>query len=636
MSDDLSPERLTRRAPARINSFDPETGTFTAIVATETPVPRKDFFDGPFEEVLSMKPGAVRLARFNSGRASLLDSHDSRSVRGQIGVITAVRLEPVGLVVDVQLSDRADVKPIAAEIAAGRIRNVSIGYLGYASAESKGPDGSRVVTRTDWEPVEVSLVSVPADPNSYIRSMNMNGENQASQHHGPVATDRTNEARPGGALAGTRSETAQRQITVQQEQQLLASADAFGVERSQAADCIARGLTLEQARDHLQEIAVARQAPRNIPHHRAGLHFGDDFSAPDGIARAIEGALHARMSGKAPEGRSREFMGRSVLDMGVALLEARGERVSWSSRDRLAEQIMTRGAGLHTTSDFPLLLQSAGNRVLLEAYEAAQSPLLPLARRRDATDFRPLSLIKLGEAPRLKEVTEGGEVKHGTRAEAKEGFRVKTFGRIFGLSRQAIINDDLAAFADVNTAWGRAAAETEAAELVALFTANSGNGINLDDENPIYTTVRGNKAATGTVIDVASLGLARQAMREIKGLDGETPISVTPKHLVVGAAKETEAEQVLANLAAAQVSETNPFSGKLTLHVEPRLTGNAWRLFADPAELATIAIAYLNGQEGPQLSVREGWDVLGTEFRCVLDFGCGITEWRGTYMNPGN
>jgi hypothetical protein len=43
------------------------------------------------------------------------------------------------------------------------------------------------------------------------------------------------------------------------------------------------------------------------------------------------------------------------------------------------------------------------------------------------------------------------------------------------LSRQAVINDDLGAFADSNTAFGRAAAQTEADLLVALLTANSGN-----------------------------------------------------------------------------------------------------------------------------------------------------------------
>jgi hypothetical protein len=90
------------------------------------------------------------------------------------------------------------------------------------------------------------------------------------------------------------------------------------------------------------------------------------------------------------------------------------------------------------------------------------------------------------------------------------------------LSRQAIINDDLGAFADSNAAFGRAAAQTEADLLVSMFTANSGNGVNLTDGNPIYGTGanRGNKASAGSAIAVQSLSDGRQALRNMKDIDG--------------------------------------------------------------------------------------------------------------------
>jgi hypothetical protein len=144
-----------------------------------------------------------------------------------------------------------------------------------------------------------------------------------------------------------------------------------------------------------------------------------------------------------------------------------------------------------------------------------------------------------------------------------------------------------------------------------------------------------NKAAAGADPDVTTLGAGRKALRDMKDIDGKTFISATPKYLVTGSALETKAEQLLHELSAVQVSDVNPFAGKLTLAVEPRLAGNAWRLFADPAQVATIMVAYLNGSDGPLVETRLGWDVLGVEVRAVLDFGCGVNDFRGSYYNPG-
>ncbi|MFN3349466.1 prohead protease/major capsid protein fusion protein [Pseudorhodoplanes sp.] len=629
------PETQTRRAELR--SYDAETGTFTAVAATDLPVVRR-MFGGQVSEILSLNPGSVRLGRFRSGRAPLLDSHRSASIADQIGVVTDARIQSGKLIVDVRLSDRTDdrMKQIRADLASGIIRNVSVGYQVFRSDETEGANGLPVVTHTDWEPAELSLVAVPADSQAYIRSMKgklMPNENELLDDVEAVEVEATE---PATRTAEESDRSRRRSLSDRAARQIFDMTALAGLPGSFARDHIDRGVTVEQFRaalfDHLAAHSVRGATPGVSPTEGGG----NTFANPEFLARSIEDAIYARMSGTNPEGAARDLAGRSMLEMGAMLLQANGERVSWANRERLASQILSRGfAAPHTTSDFPMLLTGAGQRALMAAYKAAESPLKALARRRDAADFRAIAMLKLSEAPRLLEVGETGEIEHGTRAEAKEGFKVKTFARIFGMSRQAVINDDLGAFADASMAWGRAAAETEAGLLVDLFIANTGNGVNLDDGQPIYTTGRKNKAAAGAAIDIASLGAARQALREMKGLDGNTPIGVTPRHLVVGPAKETEAEQVLASIAAAEVAKANPFSNKLTLHVEPRFTGNAWRLFADPGEIATIVYGYLSGQTGPILDTREGWSTLGVEFRAVLDFGCGIADWRGTYLNPG-
>jgi hypothetical protein len=51
--------------------------------------------------------------------------------------------------------------------------------------------------------------------------------------------------------------------------------------------------------------------------------------------------------------------------------------------------------------------------------------------------------------------------------------------------------------------------------------------------------------------------------------------------------------------------------------------------------LPVLGCAYLSSAQGPQMTSREGWDVLGMEFRVVDDFGAGVVDFRGAYSNAG-
>lgn len=236
--------------------------------------------------------------------------------------------------------------------------------------------------------------------------------------------------------------------------------------------------------------------------------------------------------------------------------------------------------------------------------------------------------------PALSEVNEGGEITRGTVAEGKEAFSVKTYAKIFGISRTALVNDDLGALADSAASFGRAAANTEADILAGLLTANAGAGVALDDGTALFHASRGNKASAGAAIGVASIGAARQSIRDVKGLDGKTVLNLRPAHLLVGSDLETEAEQFLSQIYAAQVTDAVPEGLRLALHVEPRLNGSGFRVFSDPAAAEVLSYAYLSGAEGVQIVQRDGWDVLGIEIRAVLDFGAGVTGWRGSHWTP--
>jgi len=108
-------------------------------------------------EVLSHEPDAVRLTRAQSGAMPLLFNHN---VDDPIGMITGARLLDNRLMVDAQLFTTARADEVKAMIDGG-LRNVSLAYRIHVIEEETKTE---TFTVTDWEPYEVSIVSVPADP----------------------------------------------------------------------------------------------------------------------------------------------------------------------------------------------------------------------------------------------------------------------------------------------------------------------------------------------------------------------------------------------------------------------------------------------------------------------------------------
>lgn len=114
------------------------------------------------DEILDHAPESVRLGRMQSGAAVLVD-HDQRD---QVGVVESVSIDPDRrgrAVVRFGLSDRAS--EIYQDVKDGIRRHVSVGYRIYSAiAEKVGEATDEKFRVTDWEPMEVSIVAVPADP----------------------------------------------------------------------------------------------------------------------------------------------------------------------------------------------------------------------------------------------------------------------------------------------------------------------------------------------------------------------------------------------------------------------------------------------------------------------------------------
>lgn len=595
---------LTRRATLAPATADPEARTVEVIWSTGAPVRRRDMA-GPYIERLSLAPEAVDLSRLEG--ASVLDAHRQTAVRDVLGSVRSAAVDGKRGTALIQFSARPGVEPVWQDVLAGILRHVSVGYSVEEWSETT-ENGARVLTAVRWTPHEISLVPTPADPGAHIR---METE---------MSDTTTTAVPPEAPTTETRAET---------NAQIRSIARIAGLDQSWIDGQIDGGADPDTARRAAFEALAKRSAP-SIRTEQVRVEMGESQDDPALRARQMGEALYARINPRHELSEpARRYAYATPVDMAKELLTLRGE----STMALSPASLVTRA--LHTTSDFPIILGDTVGRVLRDAYQAAPSGIRRLGRQTTARDFRAVNKIMLGEAPLLEKLNEHGEIKAGTMAEAREAYKVETWARKIGITRQVLVNDDLGAFADLARRMGQAAAETEARILVTLLEAGSGNGPTMSDGKTLFHADHGNKAGTGAAISDATLSAARLALRTQKGIEDRT-IRVTPKNLLVPPALETTAEKWLASIAPATAADVNPFSGSLSLVVEPRLSSaTRWYVTADPGEIDGLEFAYLSGAEGPQVESRSGWDVDGVEIRVILDFGAGFIDHRGWFMNAG-
>jgi hypothetical protein len=623
LAEDHTAQTL-REAVVRPSSWNEADLSFDVVWSTGAAVTRFDWYDGEFyDETLSLEPGAVRLDRLQLGGPVLLDHIASTDTLAGSIVPGSVRIERGQGIARARLADTPALAEVVSKVRDGHLRSVSIGYLVHEYHLTVGRNGARdAMHAVDWEPLEISLTPVPADAGATVR---MRSDSMTK------ITTRT-EDRPNSELDDPSPYTG----TPKHDRKVSIDAILRACSRAKLSRSFEQSLIERNEAEPMSEAALFDAIVGELATKRNSVPVDariDSLGADRAPTRKLFAeALFARMSGKPAPAAAQEYVGASLVDMARALLEERGERVRWARASSVIDAAL-RG-GMHATSDFADLLTDASQRFLLEMFTDAGSPLRVIGRKRTLPDFRAMHGLRAEGDLNLLLTEEGGEFKRGSFETSKNSIQLNTYGRIFGLSRQAIVNDDLGAFLDMQRVWARALSELEGSSLTALISGTGGTLA--EDGKALYHVDHGNVAATGGAITVETLSAAREAMRTQKNLDGTTVVNAAPKYLVVGPAKETEAEQVLAALSPATTANANPFSGKLELVVDPRQTGNSWRLFADPSQFPVVEYANLEGQEGLYTDTRSGFDVDGVEFKARIDHGTALMGYRGTYMNPGD
>ncbi len=158
---------------ATLQSVNEETREIEVRFGSTYPVDRYDWNrDEYFSEVLSFDPAHVRMQRLTEGAAPVLDNHNGlNGVAGTLGRVMSAELHGDHGTAVLRFADTDDVEQAWRKVSTGIIQTVSVGYRVYRYEETgeRTEDGVKVRLATDWEPYEISIAPMPADPTAKAR-----------------------------------------------------------------------------------------------------------------------------------------------------------------------------------------------------------------------------------------------------------------------------------------------------------------------------------------------------------------------------------------------------------------------------------------------------------------------------------
>ena len=383
--------------------------------------------------------------------------------------------------------------------------------------------------------------------------------------------------------------------------------------------------------------AAARE--RILAHLAAGaepvarpVRVGED--ARDKFRAGARAAVLARAGLAADDDRGNEFRGLTLLELARASLERAGAPTRGLDRMSLVAAAFT-----HTSSDFGALLADVAEKAMLKGYDEAEETFQTWTATGSASDFKPMRRVDLNLFPTLEQVPEGAEYHYGTIGDRGETVQIATYGRMFSITRQAIINDDLDAFSRIPRRMGRAAIRTVGDLVYAILTSNPP----MSDGKPLFHADHGNLLAAST-ITTAAVDKMRVAMATQKDPDGHAAaLNIRLARLIVPMALEGQARVVRdaefeVDPSAKNSRVPNAVRGTFEVVSDARLDAaspTAWYGAASAGMHDVVEVTYLDGQDRPYLEQKEGWTVDGAEFKVRIDAAATPLDFRTLAKNPG-
>lgn len=530
---------------------------------------------------------------------------------------------------------------VKTKVLSGSIKGVSFGYsvssweevaAGKMSANGRFMGPAYVALK--WEPYEISIEPTPADPSvgvgrGFEENENQEEESMRRNFRGPMLAP--DNGAGGGERGGQVPDvTAEREAAIRAERQRVSDISAlcrdFGIDSARYID---DGSTLDQVRSAvLEKLKTERQPSRmGAGEVRVITEEADKFrnAASDSII------LRAGRSIVNPAEGARDLRGMKLRDLAIDCLIRSGR----SNVHRLDDEQLFREA-LTPDGQFGSILSDSVNKSMATAYRGAQTTYKAWTGRGSNSDFKAATHYQISEAGELQKMTQSGEFKFDEMKDQGVSKALATFGRTFGLTRQALINDDIGALTKVPEAYVRAAGRG----INKLVYKMLGSNPAIYDGTALFHASHGNLGTAGKIA-TPTLSELRMLTRKQKNLRGKEILNISPTFLLVPAALETDAEKILISPADPNGEHSgvaNVFKSSLTLVVDAELdeySSTAYYTAAAPGDIDTIEVTYLNGDDMPKLESQVGFDFLGIRWRIYIDYGVTVLDYRGLSKNAG-
>lgn len=288
------------------------------------------------------------------------------------------------------------------------------------------------------------------------------------------------------------------------------------------------------------------------------------------------------------------------------------------------------------------ILSNVGNKKVRDAFNSVDQSWREIAARSRVDDFKQMTTYSLTGDMIYKEIAPGGYIEHGTLGETPYTNQARSFGRMLGLDRRDLINDNAGALDKVYKKMGRGGALKLNKVVWGKFLNNA----------TFFSSGNGNvSTGAGSALGLAGLKAADGVFATIKDPDGEL-MGTTPVILLVPSALRGDAWTLVnssdtnaTTTADKPIGTRNPYTGKFKAVDSPylqdsTLTGyssTAWYLLADPNDVPVIEVVFLFGRELPLVESTEAdFNQLGLQVRGVHDFGAELQEFRGGVRSAGS